>query len=170
MGVSHTRMREMQRAMGKKHNSGDKKRGTGKVRNVEKKHGAGKTRDTDKKRGVEQKRGTDKVRATDKKRGAAKACKANISGKACKASEAHGDARPALSEPSVKVKVCKKCCGVSAKKLNRELGADVCAKGCMGACSRRVRERCGTGVCARMGKRLVFAEDATALARTICAA
>ena len=129
--------------MGKKRNSGDKKRSTG------------------------------KVRAADKKRGATKvdkACKANFSSKSCNASEAHEDTRPALSESSVKVKVCKKCCGVSAKKLNRELGADVCTKGCMGACSRRVRERCGTGVCARMGKRLVFAEDASALARTIRAA
>lgn len=118
----------------------------------------------------DKKHGADKVRKANSSNKAGKACKANVSGKSGKASETHEDARPALSESSLKVKVCKKCCGVSAKKLNKELGADVCTKGCMGACSRRVRERCGTGVCARMGKRLVFAEDASALARTIRAA
>lgn len=126
-----------------------------------------------KKRGTDKKRGADKVRAVNKKRGAAKSGKENKASKAYgvkKASEVRGGIRPAVDDLRLKISVCKKCCGVSAKKLNKELGADVCTKGCMGACSRRVRERCGTGVCARVGKRLVFAEDAAALARSIRAA
>lgn len=59
----------------------------------------------------------------------------------------------------VKVKVCKKCGGVSTKDLKGAVKKECRASGCIGICSKKLRERTRGKVCARVDGRLLACDS-----------